>query len=317
MASLLVIGGSGFFGKSILDAFQRNLLDSWDIDSLMIMARHPEELQKNHSQLITSKVKLLKGDITSINELPFADYVIHAAASSDARNYLTSPFGERSNIIMGTLNYCELARKFHQKSKIVYVSSGAVYGPQPYNLEKIDEDFVFLDADQLAESKRDYVLAKRESESLVKRLANNGLNVSIARCFAFVGKWLPRNQHFAIGNFIADILSGKSIEVKASHRVYRSYMYADDLVIWLMSIMYNSSAECPIFNVGSDQAIHLRDLAFMLGKSHSVGIIMPSINNVTIDRYVPSITKAKEELGLGLKFNLAQSINETLFRLRD
>ena len=94
-------------------------------------------------------------------------------------------------------------------------------------------------------------------------------------------------------------------------------MYADDLVIWLMSIMYNSSAECPIFNVGSDQAIHLRDLAFMLGKSHSVGTIMPSINNVIIDRYVPSITKAKEELGLGLKFNLAQSINETLFRLRD
>ena len=69
MASLLVIGGTGFFGKSILDAFQRNLLDSWGIDNLMIMARHPEELQKNHSQLITSKVKLLKGDISSINEL--------------------------------------------------------------------------------------------------------------------------------------------------------------------------------------------------------------------------------------------------------
>ena len=63
MASLLVIGGSGFFGKSILDAFQRNLLDPWNIHSLIIMARHPEELQKNHSQLITSKVKLLKFNV--------------------------------------------------------------------------------------------------------------------------------------------------------------------------------------------------------------------------------------------------------------
>ena len=60
MASLLVIGGTGFFGKSILDAFQRNLLGKWDVDNLIIMARNPDELQKNHSQLITIKVKLLK-----------------------------------------------------------------------------------------------------------------------------------------------------------------------------------------------------------------------------------------------------------------
>ena len=316
MSSLLVIGGSGFFGKSILDAFQRNLLDSWNIDSLMIMARHPEELQKNHSQLITSKVKLLKGDIASINELPFADYVIHAAASTDARNYQLAPLKERFNIIRGTLNYCELAKKFHRKSKIVYVSSGAVYGAQPHNLEKIPEDFVFLDAEHLPENKRDYAYAKRDAEKAIYDLGNHGLDVSIARCFAFVGPWLPRDQHFAIGNFINDVLNNRPITINATWNVYRSYMYADDLAIWLMTIANNSSEKCPIYNVGSDEAINIIDLARLIGETYKVPAPSPLVISNRVDRYIPLITKARKDLSLSLKFKLSEAIKETIKQIK-
>ena len=312
MASLLVIGGSGFFGKSILDAFQRNLLDSWDIDSLMIMARHPEELQKNHSQLITSKVKLLKGDITSINELPFADYVIHAAASTDARNYHLAPLKERSNIIRGTLNYCELAKEFNQKSKSVYVSSGAVYGTQPYNLEKIPEDFDFLDAEQLPESKRDYAYAKRDSEKAINDLGNYGLDVSIARCFAFVGQWLARDQHFAIGNFINDGLNNRKIKVTSNHKVYRSYMYADDLVEWLMTIAEKSDSSCPIYNVGSDQEILITELASKIGDFFHQETDMLPHSSDNLDFYIPDISRAMKDLNLHLKYNLDEAISRTV-----
>jgi dTDP-glucose 4,6-dehydratase len=316
MASLLVIGGSGFFGKSILDAFQRNLLDSWDIDSLMIMARHPEELKNHHSQLITSKVKLLKGDIVSVNELPFADYVIHAAASTDARNYNLAPLKERSNIIRGTLNYCELAKKFNQKSKIVYVSSGAVYGTQPYDLEKIPEDFYFLDAEQLPESKRDYAYAKRDSEKAINDLGNYGLDVSIARCFAFLGPWLPLDQHFAIGNFINDGLNNRKIKVTAKHKVFRSYMYADDLVEWLMKISEKSNPSCPIYNVGSDQSILIDELSQKISSIFGQNAPMYSHESDYIDRYVPNIDKAKNELNLKNKYHLDDAIKLTIKLLK-
>jgi dTDP-glucose 4,6-dehydratase len=316
MASLLIIGGSGFFGKSILDAFQRNLLDPWSINSLIIMARHPEELKKNHSQLITSKVKLLKGDIASINELPFADYVIHAAASTDARNYNLAPLKERSNIIRGTLNYCELAKKFNQKSKIVYVSSGAVYGTQPYDLEKIHEDVDFLDAEKLPESKRDYAYAKRDSEKAIANLGMSGLNVSIARCFAFIGPWLPLDQHFAIGNFINDGLNFRSINVNARHKVYRSYMYADDLVEWLMTIAEKSSTSSPVYNVGSDQSILIDELAQKIGAIFGVNAPLRTHESDYIDRYVPNIDKAKNELNLVSKYHLDDAINLTIKLLK-
>ena len=85
MAKLLVIGGSGFFGKSILDGYRRGLLEPWGITSIAIMARHASQLQKSVPALIGSSVELINGDITSCNTLVEADYVIHAAASTDAR----------------------------------------------------------------------------------------------------------------------------------------------------------------------------------------------------------------------------------------
>jgi dTDP-glucose 4,6-dehydratase len=310
---LLIIGGSGFFGKSILDAFQRNLLDPWDIGHVFAMARNPETLQAHFSQLLNHKVTLIKNDIAFASDIPEVDYVIHAAASSDARNYLTSPLEERSNIIAGTLNYCYLAKKFHKKTKIVYVSSGAVYGSQPDNIDKIPENFAFLDADHLPHSKKDYAYAKRDSEKVIISLGlHNNLNVSIARCFAFVGPWLPLDQHFAIGNFIQDGLHNRKIKVNTTQKVYRSYMYADDLVEWLMTIAEKSNSFCPIYNVGSDQEILINDLASKIGNLFNQEVNdMPFTTNY-IDRYIPDISKAKKELNLNLKYDLIHGIKTTV-----
>ena len=317
MASLLIIGGSGFFGKSILDAFQRKLLDPWAIENIVIMARHPEELQTNYPQLVTKNITLIKGDISSVNELPSADYVIHAAASTDARHYIERPIEERSNIIAGTLNYCYLAKKFHKKTKIVYISSGAVYGSQPVNIDKIPEDFYFLDAYQLPNSKRDYAFAKRDSEKAIIGLGSeNSLNVSIARCFAFVGSWLPLDQHFAIGNFINDGLHNRKIQVNTKQKVYRSYMYADDLVEWLMAIADKSNPFCPTYNVGSDQEILINDLALKIGNLFNQEVDDGPFTSDYIDRYIPDTSKALRELGLNLKYDLEDAIAITVKKLQ-
>jgi dTDP-glucose 4,6-dehydratase len=312
----LIIGGSGFFGKSILDAFQRNLLDPWDIDHVFAMARTPEILQVDSSQLLNHKVTLIKNDIAFATDIPVVDYVIHAAASSDARNYLTSPLEERSNIIAGTLNYCYLAKKFHKKTKIVYVSSGAVYGSQPDNIDKITEDFNFLDADHLPDSKRDYAYAKRDSEKAIADLGISGLSVSIARCFAFIGPWLPLDQHFAIGNFINDGLNFRPININAKHKVYRSYMYADDLVEWLMTIAEKSRTSSPVYNVGSDQSILIDELAQKISSIFGQNAPLHTHESDYIDRYVPNIDKAKNELNLKNKYHLDDAIKLTIKLLK-
>ena len=312
MKTLLVIGGTGFFGKSILDAFGRGLLTPWNVTHVIVMSRHADALLKTAPQLVNKNVTLLSADITTTDSLPFADYVIHAAASTDVRDYTTQPEQERLNIQAGTYHYCELAKQFHAKSKIVYVSSGAVYGMQPPELEKISEGYQFLDLEDVPEGKRDYACAKRDAELAVIKLGADGFHVSIARCFAFVGRWLPRDQHFAIGSFMRDILEGGPIVVQAKHKVYRSYMYADDLVEWLMTIANNASKKCPTYNVGSDEAILLDDLANKLAQFYNIKAETPLATDGKVDRYIPSIEKAKTELGLCLKYDLIASIHKAI-----
>lgn len=308
MSTLLLIGGTGFFGKSFLDSFQRGQLAQWGVERIIAMSRNADRLLTEAPELLDDRVELLNADIGTSDWLPSADYVIHAAASTDARNYLAQPEEERQNIQAGVYNYCRLAPKYHQNSKIVYVSSGAVYGSQPLGLEFIDERYEVKDAADIPEGKRDYAIAKRDSEVAIKQLAAEGLNVSIARCFAFVGRWLPRDQHFAIGNFIADGLNGRPIKVKATSQVYRSYMYADDLVKWLMVISASASPDCEIYNVGSDQAVNINNLASIVAKEFGVKVDKPDSQNGMVDRYIPSIEKAKRELGLSINLDIMTSV---------
>ena len=308
MSTLLIIGGTGFFGKSILDAYSRGLLSTWSIEKIIVISRNANKLTSTNPELINDNVELLDVDITSVDTLPFADYVIHAAASSDASRYTSQSDIEKKNIIQGTLNYCRLAPKFHTDSKIVFCSSGAVYGYQPKDVQYLTEDMAFGDIESLDEVKKSYAYAKRDAEFAIQELGQAGLNVSIARCFSFVGKYLPRDQHFAIGNFIADGLSGRDINVKADRRVYRSYMYADDLVKWLMTLANNSSPKCPIYNVGSDKEVEIRVLANVVGEVFNVGIQSSESNVTCVDRYIPSVRKANNELGLCRDYELNKSI---------
>lgn len=291
---LLIIGGSGFFGKSILDLFRRGGLDTYRIEEITILARRTSEFATNYPELVNEKIQLINADISACNTLPVADIVIHAASSTDARNYLVNGLRERNNIESAAVNYCGLAMNYHKNAKIVYCSSGAVYGHQPENIEKMAEDFEFQEETQLVEHKRDYALGKRIAENEIIKLGSFGLNVSIARCFAFHGKYLPRDQHFAYGNFIGAAERGETIEVKANHRVVRSYMHADDLVDSLIKIALQSSPECPIFNVGSDEAIEIRDLANQIGQQYNVPVNIAPITSDKIDRYVPNTDKLKK-----------------------
>jgi len=320
MSTLLVIGGSGFFGKSILDAYWRDLLEPWGIKKVIVMARNATTTLKNYPELICPSnispkkkggsnrvVELLDADICTCTLLPFAEYVIHAAASTDARDYLSGPQIERENIQKGVSNFCDLAKIYLRKSKILYVSSGAVYGQQPKEVLRLKEDAPLLSIESLPLSKQDYAAAKRDAEVLMKGLGDDGLYVVIARCFAFVGKYLPRNQHFAIGNFIEDAISRRSITVKARNFVYRSYMYADDLVEWLLTILESANPLCPIVNVGSNQKIEIADLAILIAKEYKTTVNDSNNRSLIVDRYIPSIRLA-ESMGCKLKFDLIKSI---------
>ena len=296
MASLLIIGGTGFFGKSILDSFKRGLLKQYDIDKIIILARSTEKFIIEYPDLICEGVELVKGDISIINALPEADFIIHAASSTNLNDYnhISNNSGKIS-IEKSVTNYSKIALQYHFNSKILYCSSGAVYGKQPLNIEKIDENFTFQqDLSDLSIEKQNYCLGKRFAEKEIINLGKLGLNVSIARCFAFSGKYLPKDIHYAYGNFIDKAEKGQDIIVNAKGVVYRSYMEADELVLSLFEILQISSTKCPILNVGSDTIVTLEQLAKKIANEYNVNYSCPNLNtNIILDRYVPNTNRLK------------------------
>jgi len=311
MNSLLVIGGSGFFGKSILDAYKRGLLETFSINKIYIFARNAEALKFTNPELLCDSVVLVNGDITSCEEVPFAEFVIHAATSTDASKYINAPESEKKNILAGTLNFCKLANLYLKESKILYVSSGAVYGASSSEMLPFSEGDDFISAEKIPEAKRPYAVAKRDSETEIIKNGKRGLRVAIARCFAFIGKYLPRDQHFAIGNFIQNGIDKQPILINSKSRVYRSYMHADDLVFWLLTILSKASSDCPIYNVGSSEAVEIRDLGVMISKYYSVDFVMQPLSNSPSDFYIPTIEKAERELGLSCSHGLLEVIELT------
>jgi len=313
--SLMVIGGSGFFGKSILDCFKRGHLDRWHVGSIIVIARNASSLKFSHPELVQNGVTLINLDISRAVSLPWADYVIHAAASTDSVRYQTNANEEQENILRGVRNYCNLARSFQRDSAIVFCSSGAIYGQQPSLMASLSEEYIPSSMNGLPSPKKVYAVAKQKAELEVKLLGSDGCKVSIARCFAFIGRYLPLNQHFAVGNFIDHGLKGLPITVNAKHQVIRSYLYADDLVDWLMAIASKSSNKCPVFNVGSEESVDIRVLALKVANHFDASVHVSEITSDIVDRYIPCIDRAKE-IGCKVTYSLDAAIEKTIDLLR-
>ena len=93
-------------------------------------------------------------------------------------------------------------------------------------------------------------------------------------------------------------------------------MHAADLVIWLLTILLQGRSMHP-YNVGSDQALSIAELARQVaaslsGQERQVRIARAPEPGKPPARYVPDISRAREELGLTVRIPLTDAIRRTL-----
>lgn len=315
---LLVTGGTGFFGRSILKFMATNpcLVDLSRYEKVVVVTRSPYKFKSQYPILAALPwLSLFQGDVTDANSLspllqegPF-DAILHAATDSTDSASLTAT-QQFDQIVIGTRNMLDLAVST-RVTRFLLTSSGGVYGPQPNDILEISEDYHGIPDPLLPSST--YGLAKRMAEHLCCLYQRRyGIETVIARCFAFVGEDLPVDAHFAIGNFIRDAIRKDAIYVKGNGSPIRSYMDQRDLALWLLTLLGQGSPG-QAYNVGSDESISIKDLAYLvrdiIAPQKSVIILgEASADNISRNRYVPSIIKAKTDLRLQLSFSLSAAI---------
>lgn len=314
---IFISGGTGFFGAWLLETLAHcNRELKLDLQAI-VLTRNPLAFGRRFPHLADDRsIALLRGDI---RDFPFPDhefeYGIHGATSS-ASNAAQQPLELMSTIVRGTEHMLAFAEARNVQS-FLFISSGAVYGRQPESMSHIREEY--LGGPAWLNSSAVYGEGKRIAEQMCSIAANeSAMRVAIARCFAFVGPHLPLDQHFAIGNFIADALAGRNIAVRGDGTPMRSYLYTADLAIWLWTLVLRGiqrNSNPAVINVGSGDAISIIDLAQQvvdeLNPSLKVEVMAKRPSGAELEQYVPSVMKAEAEFGLRPLIGLRDAIRRT------
>ena len=312
-ARLFITGGTGFIGCWLLESMRHADRHLGLELKVTILTRNPAAFQRKLPHLADYPCfRFLAGDVCDFPS-PQGDFthVIHAAADASAELNEKDPRKMFDTIIQGTRRTLDFAVE-KRVDRVLFLSSGAVYGQQPWEKERVAEDWI--GSPNCVDPRAAYAEGKRAAEMLCAIYGKQfGLKVAIARIFALLGPYLPLDIHFAAGNFIRDAMQGKSVVVTGNGLPCRSYLYASDLTVFLWHMLVRAEPGKP-YNAGSDESVSIRDLAKRIsriignGEYQVLGAAEMSWNP---GRYVPDTSLIGEDLGLHKTVSLDEAIRRT------
>lgn len=312
--TILVTGGTGFFGRwiveSLLHVEGRRRLGL----RLVLLSRDVATARARFAHCRGSSVlTFVEGDVRSPPSMPVPiDLVLHGAASSDARSNRADPDGVVATIVDGTRAVLALART-GGASRVLFISSGAVYGEVGASRLLVDESTPSA-LDPL-DPTATYGVAKACAEHLCALASRDeSFEVPVARCFAFLGPLLPLDAHFAAGNFLRDALAGRAITIQGDGTSVRSYLYPTDLVVALVRVLVRGRGG-RAYNVGSDVPVSIAELGETIADLGGTTVrILGRVDTTTAvrSRYVPDVTRLRSELAFDPAVSLRDAIARTL-----
>ncbi|MDR6535954.1 dTDP-glucose 4,6-dehydratase [Variovorax soli] len=305
--SLFITGGTGFVGKWLLECLlhaERTLRLGI---AVTVLTRDPDAFGRASPHLAHAPaVTLIRGDVQDF-AAPAGEFscVIHAAlpvAPQQAGGSALQALAEA-----GARRVCEFAASC-RAGRLLHISSGAVYGGQQ-SAESLTEEMAW----NASEAANDYTRAKRLAEAVM--LQHWPFDVVIARCFAFIGPYLLPSSGAAAAQFIEEAAAGQGIIVQGTGDAVRSYQYAADMARWLLSCLV-LGAPRRAYNIGSDRTVTIAALAAQITRLSGTGVPLRIAGQpkpgLAGQRYVPSVQRARAELGLTNAVDLEEGIQRTL-----
>lgn len=306
-ARIFMTGGTGFIGRWMLEALAFSDCDA----EIVILSRDPDAFAARAPHL-ARRFQFVAGDVMDFAAPPGRfTHVIHAATDASAALNASDPRRMFDTIVTGTRNALDLAVE-RDAERLLFLSSGAVYGAQPWEVEHVAEDWP--GGPDPRDAKSAYGEGKRAAELLCAIYGQQfGLDVVTSRIFALLGPLLSLDIHFAAGNFIRDAMAGRAIRIESAGTAVRSYLYAADLTAWLW-LMLPRAPRGATWNMGSEEAVSIADLArrtaSVLG-GPGVEVLGQADAGWNPGRYVPSTALVREQLGVAPTITLDAAIRRT------
>jgi len=298
--SILIIGGSGYLGQELIEhCFSKN----FNIVSI----------GKSESHIVSKKFHYISCNIMNLNELRSHlqnycfDYVVNLGGYVDHSAYFNNGLETFNTHFIGLKNIIESIDRRNLK-RFIQIGSSDEYGISEYPQKESQRE---APSSAYSASK---VLATHYLQMLYREI---NFPAVILRPFLIYGPRQSNNR--LIPQVINACLKGDSINLSPGEQV-RDFCHVDDFINIIFKCFENEKVNGEIFNVGSGQAIKIKEVALrirsIIGKGE-LNFGAYKYRNHESMFLVADISKSKEILNWLPKVSLKKGLSETINWFKD
>jgi len=305
--TIFITGGAGFIGSSIAE----RLVDN---NKIIIYDNFLRDSLKYKNIVNHRNIEIIEGDVLDADRLNRSvmdsNIIIHLASIAGVDNVLKNPTETMRICLLGSCNIFESAKRLRNLERIIDLSTSEVFGNYAYKSEEDHTTSMGI----VGEARWAYAVSKLAAEHLLHSYHKEfGLPGVSIRPFNIYGPC--QTGEGAIHTFIKRALKNETIQIHGDGDQIRSWCYIDDFIDGVLLSIENEKSVGNVYNIGNPRGtvtiLHLAKLIIDICKSDSDIEFIPK-NYTDVELRIPSIEKARKELGFSPQIDLEEGICKTV-----
>lgn len=316
--------------KSILIAGATGLICSYLVDVLMLFNKEYDlnikvfavgrskkrAYERFEAYFGNSNFDFIEHDISEALNLDFdIDYIINGAGNSHPYVFALDPVGTMVANFNGMYNIMEYSR-LHNVKRILYISSGEVYGKSSNEINEFCEDYSgYID---FTNPRACYPSSKRATETLCESyIKQYNIDTVIVRPCHIYGPTMTENDSRVIAQFIRNVISKENIIMKSEGKQIRNYCYVSDAVNAILKVLFEGK-KGEAYNISDKNSIiSIKELAEICASISKKNVIVSIPSDFeksgysTVDRAVLNSNKI-ENIGWKSKISIKSGLKRTI-----
>lgn len=319
--AVLVTGASGTIGSFLVDVLLYCNRENHMHIRIYAAGRNVERLASRFDGMRTDELQFVSYDAGEPLSFEIQmDYIIHAAGKAFPAAFNRDPVGTITENVGGTFRLLEYGRS-HGAKRLLYVSSGEVYGQGDLSLDSFDESYCgYLDT---TAPRSCYPQSKRLVETLCASYTKQyGFETVIVRPCHTYGPWMTDQDNRANVQFVRNVLRGEDITLNSPGTQMRSYCYVADCVSAILTVLLKGKSGEAYNSANHDARITIAGFARVVAEAANRQVIFADpnaedlANRTPIAKQVLSTDKV-EALGWHGKYPVDTGVRHVLAVLQD